>query len=109
MALKTGNPRKTAPPAVEQSSGPKLWVVLARAYGSLASYVEACIAAEGLCLSDFMVLEILLHKGPLTISAIGERLLLANASMTSAVDRLEERSFVVRQTRRQTAGSGSSS
>jgi MarR family 2-MHQ and catechol resistance regulon transcriptional repressor len=77
--------------------GPKLWVVLARAYGSLASYVEFCIASEGLCLSDFMVLEVLLHKGPMTISAIGERVLLANASMTSAVDRLEERSFVIRQ------------
>jgi MarR family 2-MHQ and catechol resistance regulon transcriptional repressor len=79
------------------TTGPKLWVVLARAYGSLASYVEECIAAEGLCLSDFMVLEVLLHKGPMTISAIGEKVLLANASMTSAVDRLEERSFVFRQ------------
>ena len=79
------------------AGGPKLWVVLARAYGSLASYVEVCIASEGLCLSDFMVLEVLLHKGPMTISAIGEKVLLANASMTSAVDRLEERSFVVRQ------------
>ncbi len=79
------------------STGPRLWVVLARAYGSLASYVESRIAAEGLCLSDFMVLEVLLHKGPMTISAIGEKVLLANASMTSAVDRLEKRAFVVRQ------------
>lgn len=78
------------------TTAPKLWVVLARAYGALASYVEASIAAEGLCLSDFMVLEVLLHKGPMTISAIGEKVLLANASMTSAVDRLEERSFVER-------------
>lgn len=79
------------------AGGPKLWVVLARAYGSLASYVEDRIAHEGLCLSDFMVLEVLLHKGPMTISAIGEKVLLANASMTSAVDRLEKRSFVVRR------------
>jgi MarR family transcriptional regulator, 2-MHQ and catechol-resistance regulon repressor len=79
------------------TNGPKLWVVLARAHGALASYVEGCIAAEGLGLSDFMVLEVLLHKGPMSISAIGEKVLLANASMTAAVDRLEQRGCVVRQ------------
>jgi len=79
------------------TTGPKLWVILARAHGALASYVETCIAAEGLGLSDFMVLEVLLHKGPMTISAIGEKVLLANASMTAAVDRLEEKGWVVRQ------------
>jgi MarR family transcriptional regulator, 2-MHQ and catechol-resistance regulon repressor len=79
------------------TTGPRLWVVLARAHGAMASYVEACIASEGLCLSDFMVLEVLLHKGPMTISVIGEKVLLANASMTAAVDRLEEKGWVVRQ------------
>jgi MarR family 2-MHQ and catechol resistance regulon transcriptional repressor len=79
------------------TTGPRLWVVLARAHGAMASYVEACIASAGLCLSDFMVLEVLLHKGPLTISTIGEKVLLANASMTAAVDRLEEKGWVVRQ------------
>jgi MarR family transcriptional regulator, 2-MHQ and catechol-resistance regulon repressor len=79
-----------------KTTGPKLWVVLARAHGALASYVAKSIAAEGLCLSDFMVLEVLLHKGPMAISAIGEKVLLANASMTTAVDRLEEKGWVVR-------------
>jgi MarR family 2-MHQ and catechol resistance regulon transcriptional repressor len=62
----------------------------------VAGYVEQCIAAEGLCLSDFMVLEVVLHKGPITISEIGQSVLLANASMTSAVDRLEQKSLVSR-------------
>ena len=44
-----------------------------------------------------MVLEVLLHKGPLTISAIGEKVLLASASMTSAIDRLEKRGLVTRR------------
>ena len=79
------------------TTGPSLWVVLARAYGSMAAFVESRVAAEGLCLSDFMVLEVLLHRGPLPISSIGARVLLANASMTSAVDRLEARTFVERQ------------
>ena len=88
---------KALVPATESATGPKLWVVMARAHDSVASYIEACIAKEGLCLSDFMVLEVLLHKGPLTIPEIGDTVLLANASMTSAVDRLERRSFVTRK------------
>ena len=79
------------------TTGPKLWVVLARAHGAMASYVQDRIANEGLGLSDFMVLEVLLHKGPMPISAIGEKVLLANASMTAAVDRLEEKGWVIRQ------------
>jgi MarR family transcriptional regulator, 2-MHQ and catechol-resistance regulon repressor len=89
--------RRTKESGTEPTTGPKLWVVLARAYKSFATFIESCVAAEGLCLSDFMVLEALLHKGPMTISAIGEKVLLANASMTSAVDRLHERGFVLRK------------
>ena len=84
----------------EQSriSAPRLWLVLARAYGSIVNYIEGSFVSQGLGLSDFMVLEVLLHKGPLTISAIGEKVLLASASMTSAIDRLEKRGLVRRKT-----------
>jgi MarR family 2-MHQ and catechol resistance regulon transcriptional repressor len=79
-------------------TAPRLWLVLARAYGSIVNYIEGSIVAQGLGLSDFMVLEVLLHKGPMTISAIGEKVLLASASMTSAIDRLEKRGLVRRKT-----------
>src|SRR5271154_818670 len=82
----------------EKVSAPRLWLVLARSYGSMVDYIEGSITAQGLGLSDFMVLEVLLHKGPLTISAIGEKVLLASASMTSAIDRLEKRGLVRRRT-----------
>ena len=83
---------------IDKVSAPRLWLVLARAYGSIVNYIEGSIVAQGLGLSDFMVLEVLLHKGPLTISAIGEKVLLASASMTSAIDRLEKRGLVRRKT-----------
>jgi MarR family 2-MHQ and catechol resistance regulon transcriptional repressor len=60
--------------------------------------VEHSIAKEGLCLSDFMILEALLHKGPLTITEIQGKVLLASGSMTAAVDRLENKGHVVRKT-----------
>jgi MarR family 2-MHQ and catechol resistance regulon transcriptional repressor len=78
-------------------SAPRLWLVLARAYGSMVDYIENSITLQGLGISDFMVLEVLLHKGPMTISAIGEKVLLASASMTSAIDRLEKRELVRRR------------
>src|SRR5271156_3524381 len=78
-------------------SAPRLWLVLARAYGSIVSYIEGSMTAQGLGISDFMVLEVLLHKGPLTISVIGQKVLLASASMTSAIDRLEKRGLVLRR------------
>lgn len=77
-------------------TGTRLWMVLARAYRSMADVLEASVAEEGMCLSDFAVLEVLLHKGSLPISTIGEKVLLTNASMTSAVDRLESRGLVTR-------------
>ena len=79
-----------------QTTGPKLWTVLARAYRHMAEVLEASVAEEGMCLSDFAVLEVLLHRGPLPISTIGDKVLLTNASMTSAVDRLEARGLVAR-------------
>ncbi len=78
-------------------SAPRLWLVLARAHRAVVDYIEGALTAQGLGLSDFMVLEVLLHKGPLPISAIGEKVLLASASMTSAIDRLEKRGLVDRR------------
>ena len=81
----------------ESVTAPRLWIVLARAFHSIRAYIEGAITSQGLILSDFMVLEVLLHKGPLTISVIGEKVLLASASMTSAIDRLEKRGLVLRR------------
>ena len=76
----------------------QLWVVLARCHKALSTLVEHSIAKEGLCLSDFMILEALLHKGPLTITEIQGKVLLATGSMTVAVDRLENKGHIVRKT-----------
>ena len=80
----------------KQIPAAKLWFVLARASASIGTYIERSFGQHGFCLTDFMILEALLHKGALTISAIGEKVQLASASMTSAIDRLEERGLVVR-------------
>ena len=74
----------------------RLTFVLARASASIKTYIERSFAQQDFCFTDFMILEALLHLGPLTISTIGEKVTLASASMTSAIDRLEQRGLVQR-------------
>jgi len=74
----------------------KLWLVLAKCYHALRMLAEQSIAGTGLCFTDFMVLEALLHKGPLTITEIQNKVLLASGSMTAAIDRLEKNGVVTR-------------
>ena len=84
--------------AKAEVSAPRLWIALARCHRAIATSVEHSIADLGLCISDFMALEALLHKGPLTISEIQAKVLLASGSMTAAVDRVESMGLVVRKT-----------
>jgi len=75
---------------------PGLWLVLMRCHRALSHVAELSIRNSDLGLTDFAVLEALLHKGPLTIGEIQSRVPLALGSMTATVDRLEERKLIRR-------------
>jgi MarR family transcriptional regulator, 2-MHQ and catechol-resistance regulon repressor len=81
----------------DRITAPRLWLVIAKSYRALSLLAERSIANTGLCLTDFAALEALLHKGPLTISEIQDKVRLASGSMTAAVDRLEKLLLVVRK------------
>jgi len=85
--------KKTA----KRLTAPRLWWVMTRSHHALMLLAEQSIARTGLCLTDFAALEALLHKGPQTISAIQDKVLLASGSMTAAIDRLEKRGLIVRK------------
>src|SRR5258707_9846690 len=80
----------------DRIAAPRLWLVIAKSYRALSLLAERSIANTGLCLTDFAALEALLHKGPLTISEIQNKVRLASGSMTAAIDRLEKLGLVVR-------------
>jgi len=80
-----------------QGEAPRLWIVLSRCYRAVSQIAERSVAEAGLGLSDFAALEALLHKGPLTITEIQGKVLLASGSMTAAVDRLERKGLVTRR------------
>jgi len=74
----------------------RLWLVLVRCHHALSHVAERSIEDTGLGLTDFAVLEALLHKGPLTIGEIQSKVPLALGSMTAAVDRLEKAELIRR-------------
>ena len=77
-------------------SGTHTWLVLMKAHRTLTRHATRSIEALDMCLSDFAILEALLHKGPQAVSDLGRRIDLTSGSMTTAIDRLETRRLVTR-------------
>ena len=72
------------------------WLVMMKAMRALTRYAAAGIEETGLGLSDFGVLEILLHKGPLPVNTIGPIVDLTPGSISTAVERLVAKGLVSR-------------
>src|SRR5215471_14859321 len=73
-----------------------VWLVMMKAMRALTKYAAADIEETGLGLTDFGVLEVLLHKGPLPVNTIGPIVDLTPGSISIAVDRLFEKGLVSR-------------
>ena len=78
-------------------SGTHLWLVLMKAHRTLERLATRSIELSEVGLSDFAVMEMLLHKGPQPVNAIGRRVELTSGAITTAVDRLESRGLVTRE------------
>ena len=72
------------------------WLIMLKAWQSIGRYLRPSMGEEGLGESDFRVLEVLLHKGPMPVNAIGPKVDLNPGSVSVAVDRLYKRGLVSR-------------
>jgi MarR family transcriptional regulator, 2-MHQ and catechol-resistance regulon repressor len=82
---------KTVPEAVHA------WLIMLKAMQAVTRYAAWEIYAEsGLGDSDFRVLEVLLHGGPLPVNTIGPKVDLTPGSISVAVDRLFSKGLVSR-------------
>jgi MarR family transcriptional regulator, 2-MHQ and catechol-resistance regulon repressor len=72
------------------------WLIMLKAWQSMSRYILPTLVDEGLGESDFRVLEVLLHKGPMPVNAIGPKVDLNPGSVSVAVDRLYKKGFVSR-------------
>ena len=78
------------------ATGSHIRLLLWKAGRAIERIDRASIDDTGLHLSDFAIMEALLHKGPLPINTIGDKVLLTSGSMTAAVNRLASKGFVMK-------------
>ena len=72
------------------------WLGMMKAMHAITRYALANLEESGLGLSDFAVLEVLLHKGPLPVNVIGPKVNLTPGSISVAVERLVAKGLVSR-------------
>jgi MarR family 2-MHQ and catechol resistance regulon transcriptional repressor len=77
-------------------SGSHIRLVFGKANKAIEAVDRESIGQTGLIVTDFMILEALLHKGSLPINRIGEKVLLTSGSMTAAANRLIKRGLIER-------------
>jgi MarR family 2-MHQ and catechol resistance regulon transcriptional repressor len=73
------------------------FIKLTRATESLSTRLAHRGTHEGLTASQFGVLEVLYHLGPLCQSELGNKLLKSGGNITMVIDNLEKRNLVQRQ------------
>lgn len=67
---------------IYQHSGSHLFLLLWKASHAVMRYDQKSISRQGFAsLSDFAVLEVLLHKGSLPVNTIGQKVLLTSCSL----------------------------
>jgi len=73
------------------------WVVLLKARQAITNFLLPPVLDRGLGNSDFRVLSVLLHQGPLPVNTIGPKVDLNPGSVSVAVDRLYKKGLVSRE------------
>jgi MarR family 2-MHQ and catechol resistance regulon transcriptional repressor len=95
MARHTHEP--DADTAPDRAATLQLVIALARAYQAVEQGVRPQLAARGLGMTEFAVLEVLYHKGALPLGELRDRILVTGASTTYVVKKLEQRGLIRRR------------
>lgn len=75
----------------------KLVIAMARAYDNLFTKIEKNVQEYNLNMSEFGVLELLLHKGDQPVQKIAEKILVTSGTMTYVIDKLQKNGLVSRR------------
>lgn len=78
-------------------SGTHVWLVMMKAHRAMGRIAERSISSTEVGLTDFRVMEILLHKGPQPVNTLGRQIGLTSGAITTAIDRLEAAEMVTRE------------
>ena len=98
-SIPSANPRDgdSAETELDRAATLQLVIALGRAVKALEKGVRPHLAKHELAMTEFAVLEVLYHKGPLPLSEIRDRILVTGASTTYVVNKLEQRGLMRRR------------
>ena len=82
---------------IQTETALELFVVLSRAYNWVNAHAIRDIRCHGLNPTEFGILELLYHKGPMPLQQIGEKVLISSGNITYAVDKLEQKKLLERK------------
>ncbi|GIO27295.1 MarR family winged helix-turn-helix transcriptional regulator [Ornithinibacillus bavariensis] len=74
----------------------KAFIVLMKASKSVQELIKKDISNYGMRTSDFEILEVLYHKGKLTVREVSEAVLINTGSITYVIDKLEKKGLIER-------------
>ncbi|TVY02103.1 MarR family winged helix-turn-helix transcriptional regulator [Cohnella terricola] len=74
----------------------KILVVLSKAYKVIADRAVKSMKKNGLSENEFIVLELLHHKGRFPLQQIGEKILVTSGGITYTIDKLESKGYLKR-------------
>jgi MarR family 2-MHQ and catechol resistance regulon transcriptional repressor len=80
-----------------QEEALKVYIGLLRSGSRLEQVAKNDVRCYGLNMTEFSVLELLYHKGPHTIQAIKEKILIASSSTTYVINQLVKKGCVRRE------------
>jgi MarR family 2-MHQ and catechol resistance regulon transcriptional repressor len=89
--------RSTLPNDGDRAATLQLVIALGRALQAMKRHVQPHLVEAGLAMTEFAVLEVLYHKGPLRLGEIRDRILVTSASTTFVVKKLEQRRLLRRR------------
>jgi len=72
------------------------YLVLMQTSKALQERMKLELAKNNLSITEFSVLEVLYHMDKSTIQQIGSKILISSGSMTYIIDKLEQRSLLIR-------------
>lgn len=75
----------------------KLVIATARSYNTIFSKIEKNVQSYGLNISEFGVLEMLLHKGDQPVQKVAEKILVTSGTITYVIDKLQQKELVLRK------------
>lgn len=74
----------------------KILVVLSKAYKVITDRAVKSMKKNGLSENEFIVLELLYHKGRFPLQQIGEKILVTSGGITYTIDKLDSKGYLKR-------------